>query len=686
VDDLIRCVDEFLARAERERPVLVLTGCRRCGKSTALDRIRVQLEAVGLPHAMDDYAVLPARTAELLTALIFGLNRNSAYGRLSFQRLLVGLIVMPSPTLNQLSLDKLDPARAREQVRAELEKYRDIDKLRGFLSQLGGNLMALVPHMTDTGVNTLIGTLLEGLLMRGVLGSRLGRKVLLGPGIDWYGHQDRGLSLDPLDTLVELNRRATGIDEVGHEANRQWVARVLWGAFLADLDASFAGNDRWDRNCVVLIDNADAGAGLTFVGELNEALAMRRENGLADPPLTVVAASREELVRRALPLGGKPVPVRDAGLADYRRRLAETARGPADGGGSGTDGHAVHLRPGWYTLLLPNLTEIETRNLVADRGRITDRHGQATNELLAPVIFKFAGGHREATHVLVAELTGSADPADLGTVLAKETESPLAPGSTGGEARPPVEDWLVASLTTGLSESDVGDLTILAAARDQAAANRMDLESGLLTGMRSARGDLFARERWGEPAAGDPAAPGAVVMLPVLRRLLLRRLASSPDAWSGAFGWLKAAAHDGGQGDAELYYALALSEAEFVTRRLAAPLSPGMTEGDAIGWLARWHAVTAAPRPGAQAGRGEAEGVRAIPSLVAWADPSDELVSSVAALVAARWLLANSLRAGDLRALRREIAASLDAAARFAGAGRDAFRTQAEAYRRLPEN
>ena len=111
--DLIRCVDEFLFRAERERPVLVLTGCRRCGKTTALERIREQLELIGLPHTLNDYATLPTRTPELLTALMFGLTRRSVYGRLCFPRLLVGLIVMP------LDLDQRDPGRAREQARQE---------------------------------------------------------------------------------------------------------------------------------------------------------------------------------------------------------------------------------------------------------------------------------------------------------------------------------------------------------------------------------------------------------------------------------------------------------------------------------------------------------------------------------------------------------------------------------------
>jgi hypothetical protein len=658
VHDLIRCVDEFLSRAEREHPVLVLTGSRRCGKTTALEGIREQLELIGLPCALNDYATLPARTPELLKALMFGLNRSSVYGRLSFPRLLVGLIVMP------LDLDQHDPGRARGQVQEEINKYRDIDKLRSFLDKLVSDLFGLLPHMAGSGLNDLIGSLLEGLLVRGVLGTRYGRKVLLGPGIDWYGHQDRRLALNPLDVLVELNRRAAGMDDDGYEANRQWVARLLWGAFLADLGASFTGHGDWDRNCVVLIDNADAVAGLRFVGELGEALAMRRENGLADPPLTVIAASREELVRRALPPGGKPVPVRDASLADYQRRMRDDKV----------------AKRGWYALLLPSLTEIETRNLVAGRGRITDVHGQATNELLAPAIFQFAGGHPEATRVIVAELTGSADPADLETVLSKAADSmPVARPAAGGPP-PPVEDWLFGSLAAGFSGDALQDLVTCSAARDQGDANRLDLESSLLTGSRAARNDLFARELWGEPATGEPAEPGAIVMLPVLRRLLLRRLASSASDWKEVFSWLKAASVQAGRSEAELYYALALGEADMVAQRLAARLSPQLTEDAALGWLARWHAVTAAPRPGPAAGS------RAIPALVSWADPNDEPTASVAALVAARWLLANSLRAEDLRALRLEIAASLDAAARYAGAGRDAFRAQAGTYRRLTES
>ena len=419
------------------------------------------------------------------------------------------------------------------------------------------------------------------------------------------------------------------------------------GAFLADLDASFACDANWDRNCAVLVDNADAALAM-FVGEFTEALAMRRDNRLADPPLTVIAASREELVRRALPAGGKPVPVQDAGLADYQRRLPD---------------HKVANR-GWYALRLPSLTEIETRNLVAGRGRIINVHGRPTNELLAPVIFQFTGGHPEATNVIVAELTGSADPADLETVLTKAAgELPAA------RAR----RWRAAA-GRGLAGR----------VADRRVQRRCHPEPGDLLGSPGPGRRVPPGQRPGPEAACSPGrwppaatcspvscgasrrraslrSPGRSSCCPCCGGFLLRRLASSPDNWTKIFSWLKVASAQGGHPDAELYYALALAEIDLVARRLAARLSPQLTEDGAIGWLACWHAVTAAPRPVPAADS------RAIPQLVSWADPNDEPTASVAALVAARWLLANSLRAGDLRALRREIAASLDTVARFAG-------------------
>lgn len=657
MDDLFRLVNEFLRRTQEEHPVLVLTGCRRCGKTTALERIRGELERISLPHALEDCARLPDRTPESLTALIFGLNRETVYGRLPFPRLLTGLMVMPP----LLVIDTVNPARALEQVRQELEKYRNIDRLRSFIDHLGATLIGLVPHI-DKDLAATSASLLDGMLLRGVLGTRIGRKVLLGDGLAWYAHQNRGLSREPLDVLVELNRKAGDMDEKGGAGNRAWVARLLWGAFLADLDAGFTGHPDWDRNCAVLLDNADRPAGRQFLRELNEALQMRRERHLPDPPLTMIAASRNVLVSRSLPRGRRPVPLRDACLADYRRRR-----------------DAADVERGWYPVVLPSLSEIETRNLVAAAGTITDATMEIPGELLSPVIFQFTEGHPEATAVLIGELGGSPDPADLATVLPKVSRSESEADGRHDEHRQPstVEERLIQSLTAGLSATTIANLAKCAAARDQGDANLLDTESGLLSGTRGARNDVFAAELWIEGPPGDLGAPRPTVMLPVLRRLLLRRLAAHPADWSEIFGWLYGACIQVGDPDGELYYALAVADIELVAKRLAARLSPKMTEEAAIDWLSRWDAITTAPSAVADAGSA------ALPWLVSWSDAKDQPTESVASLVAARWLLANSLQARDQRALYQEIAGYLDALKSFAGAGRSVFRDEADKYRSL---
>ncbi len=656
-DDLLRLTAGFLSRDEREHPVVVLTGSRRSGKTTALELIESGVDRSKLPYALVDCAAVTAETPELLTTLMFALNRKAnAYGRLSFPRLLTGLIVMPP-----VVVDQIVPERAREQIRQELEKYRQLDALRGFIEDLSASAVKSVPKVGDApGMDTLARSsvnLLNGLVIRGMLGSRLGRKVIFGEGQDWYGHQDRGLDNDAIDELVTLNRRATRMDTGG---NQQWVARLLWGAFLADLDASFVGHTDWDRNCAVLLDNADAPAGRMFLTELSEAQNMRREEHRRDAPLTVFAASRGAWLDRVLPLGGGAVPLRDAGVADYRQRR---------------DAGAAEL--GWYPVLLPDLTEIETRNLVAALGQVTSAAGQATDELLSPVIFQFAEGHPEATRVIIGSLRGAEDPADLATVLGRPANQAM--GMTGGQP-PTVEQWLLRSLTGGLAEGTIKDLMKCAAARHQKDANRLETESRLLTGPRSARNSMFARELWYARMAGGPGTTGIPALLPVLRRLLLRRLAARSADWSAVNNWLMSASGQAGDPDGEMYYALALGQVDLVTIRMSARVSSAMSEDAAITWLAQWQAVTAAPRAG------ESEGSEAVPRLVSWADSSGQLTEAVGALVAARWLLANSLRAGDLRGLRAEIAASLDAVAPSTGAGRMTFRAEAEKYRRLAES
>jgi hypothetical protein len=135
------------------------------------------------------------------------------------------------------------------------------------------------------------------------------------PGQDWYGHQDRRLRHRPLDVLVDLNEMAERRDR---DRDRREAARLLWAAFLADLDAAFAqrGSVDWTFNCLAMLDNADAPAGREFLAEL---VAARRERA-ADPLL------RRLLLRR---LAARPANV-EANWTTVHSWLRENALAAGD--------------------------------------------------------------------------------------------------------------------------------------------------------------------------------------------------------------------------------------------------------------------------------------------------------------------------------------------------------------------
>jgi hypothetical protein len=274
------------------------------------------------------------------------------------------------------------------------------------------------------------------------------------------------------------------------------------------------------------------------------------------------------------------------------------------------------------------------------------------------VISGFTSGHPGATYKIVEALSGSADPADLAGVLAA-----LEPPVLSGE-RLPVGQRMLRSLIGGLGAAAVKDLMTCTVARDLEDASALATRSGLLTGPRSAQRDIFAAELWVRQESG------AVVMLPVLRRLLLRRLEANPAAWRSAYEWLRKESVKEDDTEGELYYSLALGEVEQVARRMAVRL----TEASATEWLSLLETVTMAPGAPSRPD---------ITELVAWADPRDMPFAAVGAHVAALWLLTNSLNAHHRQELYTEAAASLEDVAPYAGAGRMTLRAKAQKYERL---
>lgn len=639
-------VREFLTRPEyrgvprsRPVPVLVFTGTRGSGKTTFLTELSNQLDQE-VPYARDNFEFtrdLPVR--DRLSALAFELNRKCGrYGRLSFPRLVTGQLAI-AQTLNasQRSI-------AHQQIVTTLEEYRNITKLREFLADTAPEVLAPVSRATlGTPLpGTVAGRYVPDLLLNGLTSGRLGRRVVLGEGQNWYGHQDRGLRGDPIDALVDLNRWARQPD---NEEYQREVGELLWAAFLADLREGFRQGWRADErtlNCVVLLDNVDTQSGRTFLDGLIRARRQHTAHTDDPDPLTIVATSRGTLVTRVTARGESVPTAADASYEDYLRR----SRGQRE--------------RGWYPVLLRNLTQDEIANMVAALGLHT-----GTNRSIAAAVHRFTNGHPGATRLMLDAIhAGIANPTELRTLLVS-----AEPAELGAEPAT-VEQRLLDQFLLGVSDAVFQDLVTCAAAQDLNQALDLAAHSALLASAPGERPEVFAPELW-IPAGRE----GVQVMPQVLRRLLLLQLADRADddraGWSRVHQCLRK--NNADDQARELYYALADHDVEFVTRRLAGLLR----EQDVTGWLGMLTAVTAAPNrldPRVPA-------LDHVQALSDWADPQEPPVAPLARLVAAQWINDDPLGERYQRSLLLEIAAEYDEIAPHSSNGLATLRDEADKYR-----
>src|SRR5580693_1064787 len=373
----VELTKEFLSRPpadgtarSRRQPVLVFTGPHGSGKTALLDKLEEWLEPVA-PYARIDCATDDLSSSpRVLSALVFELNRTAGrYGRLAFPRFITGQLVLRQELVTD------DRARACGQVRQALAEYRNIAALRDFLVEIGEDTWTVLHHGQPPPVSRTGVRYLAKLVLNGLIASRLGRRVLLGKGLDWYGHQDRGLHRDPLDVLVDLNVQ-------GHDLatgdNAREVSALLWAAFLADLRDDFQAD--WPLNCAILVDNADATGDSSFLDELITARRRHAAHSPADPdPLTVLAASRGALSARVTP-PGETIPLADqAGYQQYLRWSQEH-----------------RLPQWWYPVRLRPLTEDEVGNMVAAIGF----HG-TDQQLVVPALYRFTSGHLGSVRLVV---------------------------------------------------------------------------------------------------------------------------------------------------------------------------------------------------------------------------------------------------------------------------------------------
>jgi hypothetical protein len=508
----------------RRTPVLVFTGPRGIGKTALLTRLRRELR--GVPHAYIDCAGPVENAQDILLLLAFFLNRQSGgYGRLVFPRLITGEIVISA----KLQLDITNQAAARQQISDILAEHwktpATLENAVGTMVKVAGNLAAGAGlGGADPAVGELAGKYGAELVRRVLGSSRRRRKVLLGSGQDWYRCQ--GFSGDSLGVLVDLKLAADRAAARGTEGDddRRAVARLLWAAFLADLRDSFDdGGGAGDQtlNCVVMLDNADTTVGRSFLEEL---LAARRQREKEPDPLTVVATSRGDLTKRVRPAG--VTTLADASYHHYAQR------GDHD------------LAKWWYPIILPPLSWTETKDMI--RGGTA---AQGDGHAVATAVHAFTGGHPRATYTLLAAMGERPKaPVNLLASLAEPEPRSLVAKRTAEQA-------MLADLLGRMSAAEAEDLVTCAAARHQGAAWRMAADSGLLVQLPGEEAAMFAPEFWYDDPVGGPA-----LLQPLLRRLLLRRLASRERTaranWTTVHEWLREWSADDGDTEAELYHTL----------------------------------------------------------------------------------------------------------------------------------
>lgn len=581
----IKLVREFATRLEERAstPILIFTGAKGCGKTALLDALGTSLKGK-TPYARIDCSTPRSTNAwEVLSLLAFDLNRNAAgYRSIPFPRFFTAQVAIAT------RIDSVGQ-RTRQDMQEALEKARNIDQLRNFLSTLAQDLTGLVPGAATAARYA------PSLILNGLTSWRRGRRVVLGEGLEWYGTGRRAY-----DELVRLNLLTR---EDASEVERKEATELLWSAFLADLRAAFATRRAaraWSLNCVLLLDDIDTKPGRL----LYQALADARR-GEADP-LTVVATSAGGVAQHMAAVEDIPL-AEEAGYQDYLdRRQGEYER----------DSYPVALR---------DLTLDEVKDMVAEvAGPRLNAHRAAAIE-----VYRFTRGHPAATAVVVKAIGDqTSDSVSLKWLLDTRWRGPV------DKAPVTVETHLLRALLGTPSETTLATLKACAAARDIDQADLL-ADSGLVPARRDDSGLVPADLRVHERPAGVLIAPrpddtGRMVMLPALRNLLSHLLAAEPARWTGVHTWLR----DNGE---RYYHALALREIDAVVARLAGLLP------DARAWFAELETVTAAPT---NLDTDETDPARIL-AAAGYKGTDEEPARTIARVVAALWVATNPLSTVD---------------------------------------
>jgi hypothetical protein len=641
------CVGHPKRRARnRDLPVVVLVGPRGSGKSERLGRLEAVYSGV-VPSARvdlgdeayrDDESKLVPR--KVLAKLCFDLcERRRHFGRLEFPRLTLGLLAVGSV------IDLSDRHQALEQLKRAINDDPNLRDLVDFFAQdLPDLLKILFPIV---GWSALADESLIN-LWRKVAPILIGRAFRRAAG-SWFVERVPGGANSVEDSLIKLNSFGRG----GGEGVRL-VDEILAEAFLADLSADFNMPVRhMDRvfNCVVLFDNVDTDAALSFLGLLVTARHRRSGEGLVHcDPLVVVAGSR---YRHAPLFDGAVRGMQDS--ARYQDWLSRRSRQPAS----------------WfYVVELRNLTFDEVLHAVDEAGVVSDRRA------LTLVIHRLTTGHHATVSLLIDAVRSNAWLDHSGDELRKLLANVFGTGAGAEGLR--LGDQTLAILLAGMLPPQRKHLVTCAAARNAAGACSLDIV-GVESNDIDRLDQILRNEMWvtldallypaPPPGAALADAASQATGHALLRRLLLWELALRHDGAATTSGheqrtrpggppWtlvhetlrrrsVKESDHIG-----SMYHGLALEDIDSVSRSL----NLGFREGRVREWLVELNVVASAPiKLNTVAELSEMSPAERVFAMCGTVGPCDPREQAIVGLMVAKWVLADPLSAPEGRHLQQII-------------------------------
>ncbi|WP_020673309.1 hypothetical protein [Amycolatopsis nigrescens] len=490
------------------RPVLVLEGCGGSGRTAvleqALERWTDQTPAVLVrPLELDgdgDSAVRP-----VLAAVMLGLSLGAPGYTVAFPRVVLAHIALAEKTTG------VDPGKALEGLRKRLNTYQDRTALIGFVADLVRAAGALAENIKVPGAAAIAPAtadrIAQGVVARLQRSRWMVRFTWSEAALSWFGHQGQGRNFDPERALLRLSAQSRSEDP----SVRRDVDDLLVAALLADLRHSLARTTGRPANVLVLLDDGDTPAAMSFTSSLlrvRQAIAAtpgNPESELPDP-LTMVTTSNGTLtgaLARWLPPPAhwdetKPVAAADTSGLWLRMSLADL--------------HSEHVLQLTRNQLWPD-----------DLG----------TSAIASAVYRLTRGHAEATAFVLEKL--NTEPRlvnDLDKVLR----------GLGPEPDVLVERHLLRPFVRGLNAHKLADETLLEALITLAAArNRLEAKAlaPLLPPPVGVDSALFI-----SPTLWSPAGASEQRRLhPLVRYLGLRALAArGAAAWTTVFECLRAAA------------------------------------------------------------------------------------------------------------------------------------------------